>query len=74
MKIDKKGLLALIDEMRLAVSNDDSFEGSLSYSMMEPGLERDEIEVGAFFRIGNSQGQGGAVIVEATKPAEESTS
>jgi hypothetical protein len=63
MKKSKDELLALIDRMREAVAADDSFEGSLSYTAMADGLERHEFEVAAGFRIGNSQGQGGMVLV-----------
>lgn len=70
MKLDKTKLLAVIDRMRKAVEEDDSFEGSLSYSAMHEGLERGEFEVGAFFRIGNSEGQGGSIIVQSDQPDE----
>jgi hypothetical protein len=57
--------------MHDAVTNNDSFAGSLSYS---PTVKSwgdngavlsgwDEFEVSAFVRVGNSEGQGGAIVL-----------
>jgi hypothetical protein len=61
MKQTKEDLLAILESIAAHVREDDSFEGRISYTCMAEGLARGEFEVEAFYRIGNSEGQGGAV-------------
>lgn len=68
MKVSKEGLLNILQDMIETIKADDSFEGSLSYTVMDDDLGPGEFEVGAFYRFGNSMGQGGAVVIEAKQP------
>lgn len=64
----KKTALELANILRnLAedIEDGDSFEGSFSYTCMLEGLAPQEFEVEAAFRVGNSEGQGGMVILRA---------
>ncbi|MGU3658440.1 hypothetical protein [Methylobacterium fujisawaense] len=70
MKMTKEQALATLDDMRAAICADDSFEGSLSYSFMEEGLGPNEVELSAFYRIGNSTGQGGARVIPPSGQAD----
>lgn len=67
----KAELLAILDDIRAAVAGDDSFEGSIEYLMPGPlGLDPDaDFAVRASYRVGNSQGQGGYVLIGERKPA-----
>lgn len=53
--VHKEVLLAALRDMYDSLLNDDSFEGSLEYTA---AAERHQFEVMAFYRIGNSEGQG----------------
>lgn len=68
MKINKTTLLALLADICKRIEEDDSFEGSISWSCMieEIPCERHEFEVEARYRYGNQEGQGGTRIIEAT--------
>jgi hypothetical protein len=59
----KPALLALIDRMRQAIVENDSMEARLVYSWEDNDGANDVFGVDAFIRIGNSQGQGGAILV-----------
>ena len=63
--VSKDELLGILDDMRRAVAADDSFEGSLEYLMPGPlGLDPDaDFAVMASYRVGNSMGQGGEVLI-----------
>ncbi len=67
MIITKRELTELLEEISQLVKDDDSFEGTITYTCMKEGLELDQFEVTGFFRHGNSQGQGGCSIL----PGEE---
>jgi len=67
MKMKKDELAAVLNDICQVVGGGDSFEGSIKYSCMEDGLGKDEFEVEAFYRIGNSMGQGGCRLIESTK-------
>lgn len=69
MKQTKEQLLSILADISAAIQADDSFEGSLSYTVMAEGLERGEFEVEAVYRIGNSEGQGGMVLIRREAPA-----
>lgn len=56
----KEQLLDILRAMVEAIQTDDSFEGSLEYSATP---ERHQFEVMAFWRVGNSEGQGGSCMV-----------
>jgi hypothetical protein len=52
-----------------AVEANDSFEGRISYTF---GTTPDTFEVDAFVRVGNSMGQGGAIVIQPNaEPAPE---
>lgn len=56
----KEGLLRLLDQIKDEISRDASMEGSLEYQWSsKPG----ELNVQAFIRTGNDQGQGSAMVV-----------
>jgi len=68
----KETLLAILDDVRFHVEQDDSFEGFVEYTfpwaeeMGDPETDdRDEIDfrVKASYRIGNTMGQGGMRII-----------
>lgn len=59
-KLSKDQLLGVLARMIEAVKADDSFDGSIEYhAEPEPGV----FEVMGSFRIGNSEGQGGCVLI-----------
>lgn len=55
----KEQLLEALTFIREAIENDDSFEGSIQYA----AAGRDKFEIIGFWRVGNSQGQGGSVSI-----------
>lgn len=57
-------LVSLLDDMRERVAARDSFEGQIRYLIAEPGSEH-PFNVAAMYRVGNSMGQGGCVLVGA---------
>lgn len=63
--VSEAQLIAILDHIRGSIAAGDSFEGSIEYLMPSTiGHEiadQEEYAVRAFFRIGNSMGQGGAV-------------
>lgn len=66
MKMPTADLLKLLADITKRVEAGDSFEGNMSYTCMEEGLEKGEWEVEAHYRIGNLEGQGGATVIAAT--------
>lgn len=65
--IKRADLKKMLIELAEKIDEGDSFEGSLSYSCMTSGLERDEMEVTVAVRVGNLEGQGGMMFLEASK-------
>jgi hypothetical protein len=63
----KDELLAILDDIRESVANDDSFEGSIEYLMPEPlGVDpQADFAVRASYRVGNQMGQGSVRLVGA---------
>jgi len=73
----KAQLIAALDQIRQAVEADDSFEGFIEYtiSQVRPGPTTNHrtsmiddcrspgFAVKAFWRVGNSQGQGGSISI-----------
>lgn len=68
-KQTKAELAVFLKETTQAVEEDDSFEGRIQYQ----AIGRDEFEVGAFVRVGNSMGQGGCMLIEETKDPNRPT-
>ena len=67
--ISKDSLLAALRQIIAHVDADDSFEGSIQYAAT---AERDQFEVMAYYRVGNSEGQGGGVAIgERDEPRNE---
>ena len=62
-KFEKQELIDVLSDMISALSSDDSFEGNISYTVMGDGLEPGEFLVRGMYRIGNSMGQGGCVMI-----------
>lgn len=65
MKKTAKELADMLRNLAEDIEDGDSFEGSLSYTCMLDGLAPQEFEVEAAFRVGNSEGRGGTVIIRA---------
>lgn len=67
MKIKQEQLVLTLRDMANTVERNDSFEGSIQYTCFweQEALEADEFEVSAFYRVGNSMGQGGCVLIQA---------
>lgn len=63
VKQSKESLIAVLEDILARIKADDSFEGSLSYTAMDEGLARGEFNVLANWRVGNSEGQGGCVMI-----------
>ena len=61
-------LATLLNDIKAGIEAGDSFEGNLEYTCMAKGLQRGEWEVRASYRVGNSQGQGGMIIIDPTSP------
>lgn len=61
--LNKQQLLAVLEDMKKSIENDDSMEGSINYSVMSENLKPGEFEVQAAYRVGNSEGQGSIRIV-----------
>lgn len=65
-KIDKEQLVLALRDMAARIEADDSFEGRIVYTCIGDhfdDLGPGEFEVDAFWRIGNSMGQGGCHII-----------
>ena len=64
MIMSKDDLINVVKDILSSIEADDSFEGSLNYSCMHPAVNGQEFEVGATYRVGNSEGQGGMVVLD----------
>lgn len=73
MKIHKSELIERLKQTILDLENDDSFEGTLTYTCMVEGLERGEFECQWYLRHGNSEGQGGCSILQPTSKEVDET-
>jgi len=60
--LSKEDFLAVLDDLRAWIAMDDSMEGSLAY---EWASEPDTYRVQGFVRFGNSDGQGGARVLQS---------
>lgn len=60
----KEQLLAALRSIADSIAVNDSFEGSIEYTI----TGRDTFDVRACWRVGNSDGQGGCVIIGDTSP------
>lgn len=71
LPMSQTDLLAVLDDIRQSVAAGDSFEGSIEYLMPGPlGMDTDEdFAVMASYRVGNSMGQGGVVLIGAETSA-----
>lgn len=58
-------LLAVLDDVRSRVAVADSFEGSLVYTLPDDDDDPKEVyaRIKAVYRVGNSEGQGGMVMI-----------
>ena len=70
--MSKDQFLAVLDDIRAHVAADDSWEGSLQYSIPEEPGDGVDFDVHAGYRIGNSMGQGGFRLI-AGDPIEDTT-
>jgi hypothetical protein len=67
--VSKDELLAVLDDIRERVLHDDSFEGTVSYSLPEPGDAPEmQFRLRAAYRVGNLAGQGGMRLIGSMKP------
>ncbi|WP_329390082.1 hypothetical protein OG211_12145 [Streptomyces niveus] len=62
--MSREELLKLLDDMRERVASRDSFEGHIQYLIADVTNEH-PFDVAAMYRVGNSMGQGGCVLVGA---------
>jgi hypothetical protein len=60
-EMTREDLAAMLRDMAAVVEARDSFEGRIAYTF---GSGPDDFEVDAFYRVGNSMGQGGAVFIQ----------
>lgn len=65
----KEELLATLKDMQAVIEANDSFEGNISYNCMADNVEpgSGNFEVSATYRVGNSLGQGGVVMIQAAE-------
>ena len=70
MIMSKDDLIATVKDILASIEANDSFEGTINYSCMHPAVQGPEFEVGAMYRVGNSMGQGGMVVID-NLPVEE---
>lgn len=64
MIISKQKLLELLNDITESIKANDSFEGRLSYTCLNDACKKEEFEVDAFIRVGNSEGQGGCILIQ----------
>jgi hypothetical protein len=57
----KDEVAKVLEDMAQRVREGDSFDGSIRYEMLAPGL----FDVQAAFRTGNLKGQGGVTIIDS---------
>lgn len=60
--MSREELLALLDDLRERVAKGDSLEGHIQYLLADIDAEH-PYDVAAMYRVGNSMGQGGCVLV-----------
>lgn len=74
MILTKEKFIELLVDLLTEVKNNDSLQGNVTYDALHPKAGPDEFEVTAYFRVGNSMGQGGVVMVdpvlEDSEPSE----
>ena len=63
MLLTKEEFISVLDELRALIEADDSMEGRLNYEWAADS----KLEVYCFLRTGNSQGQGGAIMIQPTQ-------
>ena len=70
MKLSKEETIKVFQSIITAIENDDSFQGSIEYEVVDQNNFECywEFQVFAAYRIGNSQGQGGMVLIKEDKP------
>jgi len=78
-RLAKADLLVVLRDMAERVEADDSFEGSVEWTCIDPETVSDDLEPGefmvrAFWRVGNSEGQGGARIVGTVEESADDSS
>lgn len=61
--LNKQQLLAVLEDIKKSIENNDSMEGNINYSVMGDDLRPGEFKVESTYRVGNSQGQGGVRII-----------
>jgi hypothetical protein len=61
--VTKEELLKILREIQTGIEKNDSFEGSFSYTCLDESCPVDKFMVEAVFRMGNSMGQGGSIII-----------
>ena len=62
--LTKTQLLDLLEEIAGHIKSDDSIEGKLEYRFNDRNNEQELVfDVEAVFRVGNSEGQGGTVVL-----------
>jgi hypothetical protein len=66
MIVTKARLLKFFVEIANSIEANDSFEGVIEWSCLEEGLVPGEFELHGFYRIGNSEGQGGSRLIPAS--------
>jgi hypothetical protein len=66
-ELTKDELVGVLRDAANVVAESDSFEGRIAYTF---GSQPDTFEVDAFYRVGNSMGQGGARIILPTPGLE----
>ena len=58
----KQQLIAALRSIAQSIEENDSFEGSIEYTI----TGRNAFDVQAFWRVGNSEGQGGSIMIGDT--------
>lgn len=67
MKLSKEQTIKVLQSIIYAIENNDSFEGSFNYRIEDI----DTFEVQAAYRVGNSEGQGGMVLIDEDDNEDE---
>ncbi|MFG3476422.1 hypothetical protein ACGF3K_14320 [Streptomyces sp. NPDC047980] len=62
--MSREEFLTLLDDLRERVAKGDSLEGHVQY-LLADNLAEHPFDVAAMYRVGNSTGQGGCVLVGA---------
>jgi hypothetical protein len=62
--MSKEETIKVFQSIITAIENDDSFQGSIEYEV----IDQNNFEVFAAYRTGNSQGQSGIVLIREDKP------